>query len=161
MEQAACRLGAVVNNPSDRRSFRRSNAVGRPPPRGPVGYRPKGRDGCGPYGRVRTRAHSPHNQVMSASPDAPAIVDLDGLQAELSQIRDDKMRAECMAAIQRDAVQLTLDLLVAHPDLRGFFRMFIKRLVDEVDARACGVWLLDETTNGCDLWMANIGGETL
>src|SRR5580692_9626666 len=98
---------------------------------------------------------------MSASPDAPAIVDLDGLQAELSQIRDDKMRAECMAAIQRDAVQLTLDLLVAHPDLRGFFRMFIKRLVDEVDARACGVWLLDETTNSCDLWMANIGGETL
>jgi signal transduction histidine kinase len=98
---------------------------------------------------------------MSLSPDTLAVADLDRLQAELSEIRDDKMRAECMAAIQRDAVQLTLDLLVAHPDLRGFFRMFIKRLVDEVEARACGVWLLDETTNSCDLWMANIGGETL
>src|SRR5215467_1088377 len=93
--------------------------------------------------------------------DAPADLDLAQLQAELSEIRNDKMRAECMASIQREAVQLTLDLLVSHPDLRGFFRMFIKRLVDEVGAQACGVWLLDETTNRCDLWMANIGGETL
>ena len=66
-----------------------------------------------------------------------------------------------MASIQRDAVQLALDLLVTHPDLRGFFRMFIKRLVDDAGAHACGVWLLDEATNACDLWMANIGGETL
>jgi signal transduction histidine kinase len=66
-----------------------------------------------------------------------------------------------MASIQRDAVQLALDLLVTHPDLRGFFRMFIKRLVDDSGARACGVWLLDESTGACELWMANIGGETL
>lgn len=98
---------------------------------------------------------------MSDSVDASSDVVLTQLQAELAAVRSDKMRAECMAAIQRDAVQLTLDLLVAHPDLRGFFRMFIKRLVDEVDARACGVWLLDEAATTCDLWMANIGGETL
>jgi signal transduction histidine kinase len=83
------------------------------------------------------------------------------LRAELSRLRDENMRAECMASIQRDAVQLALDLLVTHPDLRGFFRMFIKRLVDDSGAHACGVWLLDESTNECDLWMANIGGETL
>ena len=65
-----------------------------------------------------------------------------------------------MASIQSDAVQLALDLLVTHPDLRGFFRMFIKRLVDDSEAHACGVWLLDEATGACDLWMANIGGET-
>ena len=53
------------------------------------------------------------------------------LQAELSSLRDDRQRAECMASIQSDAVQLALDLLVTHPDLRGFFRMFIKRLVDD------------------------------
>jgi signal transduction histidine kinase len=83
------------------------------------------------------------------------------LRAELSVLRDERQRAECMASIQSDAVQLALDLLVTHPDLRGFFRMFIKRLVDDSEAHACGVWLLDEATGACDLWMANLGGETL
>ena len=55
-----------------------------------------------------------------------------------------------MASIQSDAVQLALDLLVTHPDLRGFFRMFIKRLVDDSEAHACGVWLLDEATGACE-----------
>jgi signal transduction histidine kinase len=87
--------------------------------------------------------------------------DVTKLQAELSRLRDERQRAECMAAIQRDAVQLALDLLVTHPDLRGFFRMFIKRLVDDSGAHACGVWLLDEETRACDLWMVNLGGETL
>jgi len=66
-----------------------------------------------------------------------------------------------MAAIQTEAVQLALDLLVTHPDLRGFFRMFIKRLVDDSESHASGVWLIDEATGDCNLWMANIGGETL
>jgi len=93
--------------------------------------------------------------------DSPPETDVARLQAELSSLRDDRQRAECMASIQRDAVQLALDLLVTHPDLRGFFRMFVKRLVDDSGAHACGVWLLDESTNACDLWMANIGSETL
>jgi signal transduction histidine kinase len=93
--------------------------------------------------------------------DSPPQTDVAQLQAALSTLRDEKQRAECMASIQRDAVQLALDLLVTHPDLRGFFRMFIKRLVDDSGAHACGLWLLDESTNACDLWMANIGGETL
>ncbi len=93
--------------------------------------------------------------------EAPSDEAVSRLQAELSDLRDDRQRAECMASIQRDAVQLALDLLVAHPDLRGFFRMFIKRLVDDTGARACGVWLLDDASGACDLWMANIGGETL
>jgi hypothetical protein len=68
------------------------------------------------------------------------------LRAELNALREDYQRAECTASIQSDAVQLALDLLVTHPDLRGFFRVFIKRLVDESEAHACGVWLLDEAT---------------
>jgi signal transduction histidine kinase len=100
-----------------------------------------------------------------ARQDSPREVSLEDtvarLQAEVWALRSDRQRAECMASIQSDAVQLALDLLVTHPDLRGFFRSFIKRLVDDADARACGVWLLDETTNTCQLWMANIGGETL
>src|SRR5882762_11906525 len=93
--------------------------------------------------------------------DSQPETDVARLQAELASLRDDRQRAECMASIQRDAVQLALDLLVTHPDLRGFFRMFIKRLLDDAGAYACGVWLLDESTNACDLWMANVGGETL
>jgi signal transduction histidine kinase len=83
------------------------------------------------------------------------------LKAELAALRDERMRAECMASIQCDAVQLALDLLVTHPDLRGFFRMFVKQLVEESESHACGVWLLDEATGASKLWMANIGGETL
>jgi len=93
--------------------------------------------------------------------DATMEVEIARLRSEASSLRDGQQRAECMAAIQRDAVQLALDLLVTHPDLRGFFRMFIKRLVDEADAHACGVWLLDEPADRCELWMANVGGETL
>ena len=37
-----------------------------------------------------------------------------------------RQRAECMAHIQTDAVQLALDLLVREPDIAGFFRGFIK-----------------------------------
>ncbi len=88
-------------------------------------------------------------------------MEIERLTAELRALSDDRQRAECMAAIQSDAVQLALDLLVTHPDLRGFFRAFIKRLVDESGAHACGVWLLDEASGRCDLWMANIGGESL
>jgi signal transduction histidine kinase len=82
------------------------------------------------------------------------------LRTALIELDENRQRAECMASIQSDAVQLALDLLVTHPDLRGFFRMFIKRLVDDSEAHACGVWLLDEATGACDLWMANIRGET-
>lgn len=82
------------------------------------------------------------------------------LRSALSELRDERQRAECMASIQREAVQLALELLVTHPDLRGFFRMFIKRLVDDSESHACGVWLLDEATGACQLSMANIGGET-
>lgn len=91
-----------------------------------------------------------------SGPDAEIV----RLTAALDAIREDRQRAECMASIQSDAVQLALDLLVTHPDLRGFFRMFIKRLVDDSESYACGVWLLDDATGACDLWMANIQGQT-
>src|SRR3954471_15543922 len=83
------------------------------------------------------------------------------LKVELSALRDDRERAECMAAIQRDAVQLALDLLVTHPDLRGFFRMFVKDLVEQSESHACGVWLLEDATGTAKLWIAHVGGESL
>jgi len=95
--------------------------------------------------------------TASAEPREDEILRLNTV---LQALRDERQRAECMASIQSDAVQLALDLLVTHPDLRGFFRMFIKRLVEDSEAHACGVWLHDEATGSCDLWMANIQGET-
>jgi len=73
--------------------------------------------------------------ARSASTDVWA----DALAREINERR----RAECMARIQRDAVQLALDLLVREPDISGFFRVFIKTLVEECESHACGVWLLD------------------
>ena len=64
-----------------------------------------------------------------------------------------------MAHIQSDAVQLALDLLVREPDITGFFRAFIKTLVEESESHACGVWLLDHDGTQCDLWMAYIDGR--
>jgi signal transduction histidine kinase len=90
--------------------------------------------------------------TRSASTDVWA----DALAREINERR----RAECMARIQSDAMQLAIDLLVREPDISGFFRVFIKTLVEECESHACGVWLLDDNNqaNGphCDLWMAYV-----
>jgi signal transduction histidine kinase len=84
---------------------------------------------------------------------------IESLSAALASAIDDRRRADCMAHIQSDAVQLTLDLLVREPDITGFFRAFIKSLVEESESYACGVWLLEQDGTRCDLWMANIDGR--
>lgn len=78
----------------------------------------------------------------------------DALAREINERR----RAECMARIQRDTMQLAIDLLVREPDIAGFFRVFIKTLVEECESHACGVWLLAGTPDDpqCDLWMAYV-----
>ncbi|MGV3516923.1 sensor histidine kinase [Luteitalea sp.] len=80
------------------------------------------------------------------------------LTAALARAVDDRRRAECMAHIQADAVQLALDVLVAGEDITGYFKAFIKSLVDNCESHACGVWLLDENDVCCDMWMAYIDG---
>ena len=79
----------------------------------------------------------------------------DALAREINERR----RAECMARIQRDTVQFAIDLLVREPDIAGFFRVFIKTLVEESESHACGVWLLKEDESAaptCHLWMASV-----
>jgi signal transduction histidine kinase len=83
---------------------------------------------------------------------------LDAMRAALAREIDDRRRAECMARIQSDAVQLALQALVREPDVTGFFRAFIKALVDQSESHACGVWLLNADATRCDLWMAYLGG---
>jgi signal transduction histidine kinase len=84
------------------------------------------------------------------SPDEQIVALRQALQRET----DDRRRAECMAHIQSDAVQTALDLLVREPDVAGFFRVFTKSLVEQSESHACGVWLLDDDGQRCDLWMA-------
>jgi signal transduction histidine kinase len=82
--------------------------------------------------------------------------ELETLKLALESERDQRRRAECTARIQSDAVQLALDLLVREPDITGFFREFMKTILEESESRACGVWLLDDDPSRCDLWMAYI-----
>jgi signal transduction histidine kinase len=89
--------------------------------------------------------------VLPAGTDTPS---LEALSEALARENDERRRAECKARIQSDAVQLALDLLVREPDVAGFFRVFIKTLVEECESYACGVWLLDDAGQQCDLWMA-------
>ena len=74
---------------------------------------------------------------------------------ELARETSARRRAECLAQIQTDAVQLALDLLVREPDIEGFFGGVHEDLSWK-DARAtsCGVWLIDEDQPRCDFWMA-------
>lgn len=83
----------------------------------------------------------------------------EALTEALARETDERRRAECMAHIQSDAVQLALDLLVREPDITGFFKAFIKSLVEESESHACGVWLLDQDGAPCDLWMAYMQGR--
>jgi signal transduction histidine kinase len=62
-----------------------------------------------------------------------------------------------MAHMQTYTVKLALDLLVREPDLDGFFRGFIRTLIEQGESDACGVFLLDEEAEHCELTMAYAG----
>jgi signal transduction histidine kinase len=96
---------------------------------------------------------------MSFTTLAPGSVDVQTLREELQTAHDNRRRAECMAAIQTDAVQLALDLLVREPDVDGFFREFMARVVDDTESHGCGVFLLNDDGSSCELWMAYIRGQ--
>jgi len=80
--------------------------------------------------------------------------DPDVLATALIREATERRRGECMVKIQTGAVQLALDLLVRESDIEGFFGEFTRTLVEECESHACGVWLIDESQEQCDLWMA-------
>src|SRR5688500_19489427 len=84
-----------------------------------------------------------------------AAVDLSMTTIEAEH--EKRKRAECMAHVQTHTVQLALELLVREPDLDGFFRGFIEMLIDRGENDACGVFLLDDEGEQCELWMAYAG----
>jgi signal transduction histidine kinase len=74
-------------------------------------------------------------------------------EALLDEILE-RRHAECLAKVQTDAAQLTLNLLAREPEsVESFFGMFTKTLVDECESEACDVWLLDEDEHRAELWM--------
>ena len=92
-------------------------------------------------------------------PEEADSLDPDVLRAALIREATGRGRAECIAKIQTDVVQLALDLLVREPDIEGFFGVFAKTLVDESESHGCGVWLIDEEHQRCDLWMAYLSDQ--
>jgi signal transduction histidine kinase len=76
------------------------------------------------------------------------------LRAALLRESAERRRAECRAAIQTEVVTLALDLLVREPDVQGFFGALAKTMVESGENHACGVWLIDDDGDRCDLWLA-------
>jgi signal transduction histidine kinase len=87
--------------------------------------------------------------------DMPSTIE--ELRAALAHETGQRRIAECMARMQSNAMQLALDSLVTEPDIDGFFRVFMKTLLEETDSHTCSVWLLDEDGTQCELWMAYVG----
>ena len=102
---------------------------------------------------------APVSEGSAPIADAAPHSRYEALSRELAREADARRLAECTARIQSDAAQLALDLLVSEPDIAGFFRVFVKTLVEECESEACGVWLLDEESTRCDLWMARLGDQ--
>jgi signal transduction histidine kinase len=94
--------------------------------------------------------HGPQRPAEAASNDP------DVLRAALLRQATERGRAECHAKMQADVVKLALDLLVREPDLVGFFGALTKTMVEEGESVACGVWLIDDSGQRCDLWMAYV-----
>jgi len=78
------------------------------------------------------------------------------LRAALMRESVERRRAECSADMQTEVVQLALDLLVRQPDIEGFFGGLAKMMVEESESHTCAVWLLDESNQRCELWLAYV-----
>ena len=96
--------------------------------------------GCG------ERVVTPPAEVASSDPEV--------LRAALVREHEERRRAECLANMQAEVVQLAVDLLVREPDIEGFFGGLTRTMVEESGSHACGVWLIDDSGDGCSLWMA-------
>jgi len=94
-------------------------------------------------------------------PDEVSSSDSGVLRAALVREHDARRRAECLARMQAEVVQLALDLLVREPDIEGFFGELTRTMVEESESHVCGVWLIDEAPiegdGRCHLWMAYVG----
>jgi signal transduction histidine kinase len=94
-------------------------------------------------------------------PKSPVVIPdtIEELREALTRETEQRRRSECMARMQSSTMQLALDSLVTEPDIDGFFRVFMKTLLEETDSHACGVFLLDDDATRCELWMSYVGDQ--
>jgi signal transduction histidine kinase len=78
------------------------------------------------------------------------------LRAALIRESGERRRAECRADMQTEVVNLALDLLVREPNLEGFFGALTKAMVEESESHTCCVWLIDDSSERCELWIAYV-----
>jgi signal transduction histidine kinase len=88
----------------------------------------------------------PPSEIVSTDPDV--------LRGALMREAEERRRAECLAKIQTNVVQFSLDALVREPDVDGFFAVFTQTLVEESNSHAAAIWLIDDDHQRCDLWIA-------
>lgn len=80
-------------------------------------------------------------------------LELERLNDALVQETNERRRLECIAQTQSRALQRSLEMLAQEPDIEGFISAIAQSLVEECEALSCGVWLLDEEQEQCQLWM--------
>jgi signal transduction histidine kinase len=89
-------------------------------------------------------------------PEAATSNDPEVLRAALLREAAERRRAECRADMQTEIAKLATDLLVREPDIEGFFGALTKVMVEESESHTCGVWLIDEPGEHCELWMVYV-----
>jgi signal transduction histidine kinase len=108
---------------------------------------------------VESRAQQSEPDVETCrhqAPDEASSQDPEVLRQALIRESFERKRAECLAHMQADIVQLALDLLVREPDIEGFFGALTKTMVEEGESRVSAVWLLNEERQRCEPWMAYV-----
>ena len=90
----------------------------------------------------------PPREVASSDPEV--------LRSALIRESIGRRRAECSAHMQTEVVQLAMDLLVREPDIEGFFGGLAKIMVEESESHTCGVYLIDESGDRNELWLAYV-----
>jgi signal transduction histidine kinase len=98
----------------------------------------------------------PSCQSKHQAPREAASQDPEVLRAALLRESVEHRRAECRATMQAEVVKLALDLLVREPDIEGFFGGLAKTMVEEGESHTCAVWLIDDSGQQCNLWLAYV-----
>lgn len=76
------------------------------------------------------------------------------LRSGLLRVHQERERAACLADMQAEVVQLALNLLVSEPDIESFFGGLTRNMVEQTESLGCSVWLIDQSSASCALWMA-------
>jgi len=97
--------------------------------------------------------HRPPQEANSNDPEV--------LRSALIRESLERRRAECLAGMQADVVQLALDLLVREPNIEGFFGGLTRTMVEEGESCVCAVWLLNEERQQCEPWLAYVGDRLI